>query len=132
MAEGRQDRTSSFSSESLLVRFFFGVLARREKKYPAHAVRLCAGLSISCPCREGAVLSETDDIDEADAVEPDGDAADNALGIVPVFDGLEGDVVDDFEVFGFEAEAFLQGVHLVEGAEGVHHPQLDGLHVFKF
>ena len=78
------------------------------------------------------MLAEADDIDEADTVEPDGDASDDAFGIVPVVDGLEGDVVDDFEIFGFEAEAFLHGVHLMEGAEGVHHPQLDAFDIFIF
>ena len=38
--------------------------------------------------------AETDDVDEADAVEPDGDAADDTGGVVPVGDGLEGGVVN--------------------------------------
>ncbi len=66
--------------------------------------------------------AEADDVDEADTVEPDGDAADDAGGVGPVGDGLEGGVVDNLEVFGLETEAFLQGSHLVEGAEGVHDP----------
>ena len=66
--------------------------------------------------------AEADDVDEADVVEPDGDAADNAGGVVPVGDGLEGGVVDYLEVFGFEAKSFFQGVDLMEGTEGVHDP----------
>ena len=66
---------------------------------------MCSGLLDRC------VLvfrrAETDDVDEADAVEPDGDAADHTFGVAPVGDGLEGGVVDYLEVFGLEAEAFF-------------------------
>ena len=97
------------------------------------AKRIRAGTECPCPYYYPylgvCVLPETDDVDEADAVEPDGDAADNTFAVTPVGDGLEGGVVDNLEVFGLEAESFLPGVDLVEGAEGVHDPELYSFHV---
>lgn len=61
------------------------------------------------------MLAESNHVDEADAVEPNGDASDNAFGVIPIFDGLQCGVVDDFEVFGFELEIVGLGIDFVEG-----------------
>ena len=58
-------------------------------------------------------LFETYHIDEPYSVEPYGDAAYDAGGVGPVVDGLEGGVVDNLEIFGFEAQAVGCGVDLV-------------------
>lgn len=45
------------------------------------------------------VLFETNHVDEANTVKPHGDAAHNALGILPILNGLEGGIVNNFKVF---------------------------------
>ena len=84
------------------------------------------------PWGNGDWLAETNHVDEAHAVEPDSDAADDARSIIPILDGLKCGVVDDFEVFGFETKSVGERVDLVEGGEVAEGPFDNVLNVLIF